>query len=81
MSSRHLAAMAGGVASVLVAAGLAGAVNLGILRSAGSPKGPGRLDTTSVSSVVEGTLPVRTFAPGDPHRSAEAGREVEEADD
>lgn len=43
MSSRHVAAITGAAVSVVVAAGLASIINVGILRAAGPPSGPGRL--------------------------------------
>jgi hypothetical protein len=83
MPRRHVAAIAGGVASVLVAGALAGAVNLGILRAAGSPKGPGRLSDTAVSPVVRATVGLDVPTPGQGVVSGgdETTPEQENADD
>lgn len=83
MRRRHVAAITGGVASVLIAGALAGAINIGILRAAGSPKGPGRLSDAVVSPVMRGTvgIDVRTSGQGTVSKQDETTLEKENADD
>jgi hypothetical protein len=52
MSKRHVGAVGGAIGSALLAAALAATINLGILRAAGSLKGPGRLGPVDVASVL-----------------------------
>ena len=83
MRRRHVAAITGGVASVLIAGALAGAINIGIQRAAGSPKGPGRLSDAVVSPVVRGTVGVDVPTSGQGTVSGGHGTtpEKENADD
>ena len=69
VSTRSALTVAGAAVAAVLAALLALAVNIGILRAAGSPPGPGRLDRTSVER------PVGRLAPApEPSRRAPVDR-------
>jgi hypothetical protein len=83
MPRRHVAAIAGAVASVVAGAALAGAINFGILRTATSLKGPGRLGATAISPVGQATnvADAATSGQAEVSRAVRAGVEEERADD
>jgi hypothetical protein len=57
VSTRSALTVAGAAVAAVLAALLALVVNFGILRAAGSPPGPGRLDRTSVERSVPSASP------------------------